>query len=238
MHGQRAGIAAQDAAHRRELDALVAELQGLGALAVALDGDMGTSEAPARAVQQAAEALGGLDGLVSNAGISRPSPLSEAKVEDWDKVFNVNTRATWLLAKAARPALAASRGSIVAVASMSGMHPHPGMSAYSPSKAAVIMLVRVLAQELAADGIRANIVSPGMVRTMMTELIYQDPALKAERESLVPLKRVATPEDIAAGICFLLSADASYISGENLLIDGAFTGTLLGRVPGLAQIRS
>jgi glucose 1-dehydrogenase len=100
------------------------------------------------------------------------------------------------------------------------------------------MLVKVLAQELAPFGIRANVVSPGMVRTMMTELVYQDPALKAERESLVPLKRVATPDDIAAGICFLLSPEASYISGENLLIDGAFVGTLLGRIPGLSQLRS
>ncbi|MBM3491916.1 MAG: SDR family oxidoreductase [Alphaproteobacteria bacterium] len=238
VRGQRIGIAAQDAAHRPELDALVAELNGLGARAVALDGDMGNVEAPARAVEQALTALGGLDGIVSNAGISRPSPLIEAKLEDWERVFAVNTRATWLLAKAAQPALAASKGSLVAVASMSGMYPHPGLSAYSPSKAAVIMLVKVLAQELAPHGIRANVVSPGMVRTMMTELVYQDPVLKAEREEQVPLRRVATPEDIAAGICFLLGPEASYVSGENLLIDGAFTGSLLGRIPGLAQLRS
>src|SRR5207302_682870 len=112
--------------------------------------------------------FGGLDGLVSNAGINRPGTLLQYAVDDWDRVFAVNTRATWLLAKAAHPALKASRGAIVAVASMSGSNPHANLGAYGPSKAALIMLVRVLAQELGRDGIRVNALSPGMVRTGMT----------------------------------------------------------------------
>src|SRR5207302_10252888 len=132
---------------------------------LARHGDIGSVDAPGRVVSEAVGRFGGLDGLVSNAGINRPGPLVEYSVDDWDRVFAVNTRATWLLAKAAYPALKASRGAIVAVGSMSGSHPHANLGAYGPSKAAVIMLVRVLAQEFGRDGIRVNALSPGMVRT-------------------------------------------------------------------------
>src|SRR5207248_7106786 len=124
-------------------------------------------------------------------------PLLSYAVEDWDHVFAVNTRATWLLAQAAHAALKASGGAIVAVGSMSGSSSHAGLGAYGPSKAAVIMLGRVLAQEFGPDGIRVNTVSPGMVRTGMTERVYADEQLAAERDALVPIGRVATPEDIA-----------------------------------------
>ena len=96
---------------------------------------------------------------MSNAGINRPGPLVEYSVEDWDRMFAVNTRATWLLAKAAYPALKAARGAIVAVASMSGSNAHANLGPYGPSKAAVIMLAKVLAQELGPDGIRVRLVA-------------------------------------------------------------------------------
>ena len=173
---------------------------------------------------------------MSNAGISRPGPLLDHSVEDWDRVFAVNTRATLVLVQASRAALAASRGSVVAVASMSGIEPHANLASYGPSKAALIMLVRVLAQELAAEGVRVNAVSPGMVRTQMTERVYQDEEIAARRAALVPLGRVAGPDDIADVIAFLLSADARYVTGSNLLADGGITGNLLGRLPGLSRI--
>src|SRR6266478_965084 len=142
-------------------------------------------------VAQAAARFGGLDGLVSNAGINRPGPLLAYSVEDWDALFNVNTRATWLLAKAAHAALAAAKGAIVVTASMSGSNAHANLGAYAPSKAAVIMLMRVLAQEFGRDGIRVNSVSPGMVRTGMTEPVYKNQDLAAQRAELVPIGRVA-----------------------------------------------
>ena len=123
-----------------------------------------------------------------------------------------------------------------AVGSMSGSQPHANLGAYGPSKAAVIMLVKVLAQELGRDGIRVNTVSPGMVRTGMTARVYEDARVAAERGALVPLGRVATPEDIADVIAFLLGPDARYVNGHDLVVDGGVTGNLLGRMPGLTNI--
>jgi len=234
--GQAAKIAAVDLGPSPELDRLVEELRKLDAEALALHGDMGSVDAPARVVGEAVGRFGGLDGLVSNAGINRPGPLLHYPVDDWDRLFAVNTRASWLLAKAAYPALKASRGAIVAVASMSGSNPHANLGAYGPSKAALIMLVRVLAQELGRDGIRVNALSPGMVRTGMTAKVYADPRIAAERDALVPLGRVATPEDMADVIAFLLGPDARYVNGHDLIVDGGVSGNLLGRLPGLSQI--
>ena len=234
--GRTARIAAVDVVAPAELGRLAGELGELGAEALPLHGDMGTADAPGRVVGEAVARFGGLDGLVSNAGINRPGPLVDYAVEDWDRLFAVNTRATWLLAKAAHPALRASRGAIVAVGSMSGTHVHAGLGAYGPSKAAVIMLVRVLAQELGPDGIRVNAVSPGMTRTGMSVRVYADPEVARERDALVPLGRVAVPDDMAAVIAFLLSPDARYVNGHDLVVDGGVTGNLLGRLPGLSQL--
>lgn len=234
--GRPARLAAVDLAEATGLKSLVADLEGLGAEALAIHGDMADPAATGRVVAAAVERFGGLDGLVSNAGINRPGRLVDYTVEDWDRVFAVNTRATWLLARAAHPALKASQGSIVAVGSMSGSNAHANLGAYGPSKAAVIMLARVLAQEMGPDGIRVNTVSPGMVRTGMTAAVYADERLAAERSALVPLGRVATAEDIADVIAFLLGSDARYVTGHDLVVDGGVTGNLLGRLPGIARI--
>jgi glucose 1-dehydrogenase len=235
--GKKAQVAAVDIpAAASGLDSLATELKGLGAEVLALHGDMADPEAPARAVATAVERFGGLDGVVSNAGINRPGRLVDYAVRDWDAVFAVNTRATWLLAKAAHPALKASRGAIVAVASMSGSNAHANLGPYGPSKAAVIMLAKVLAQELGPDGIRVNTVSPGMVQTGMTAAVYADRHVAAERAALVPLGRVAGPEDMADVIAFLLGPDARYINGHDLVVDGGVAGNYLGRLPGLARI--
>ena len=234
--GKKAQIAAVDVGPSPGLDGLLDELGKNGAEPLALHGDMGTADAPARVVAEAVSRFGGLDGLVSNAGINRPGRLVEYAVDDWDRVFAVNTRATWLLAKAAYPALKASRGAIVAVGSMSGSNAHANLGPYGPTKAAVIMLARVLAQELAPDGIRVNTVSPGMVRTGMTERVYADQTIAAARDALVPLGRVATPEDMADVIAFLLGPDSRYVNGHDLVVDGGITGNFLGRLPGIGQI--
>ncbi len=113
--GRKAQIVAVDLALGPALDSLVEELGDLGAAAVPLAGDMATVDAPARVIGEAIARFGGLDGVVSNAGVNRPGPLATYAVEDWDRMFAVNTRATWLLAKAAHDALAASRGAIVAI---------------------------------------------------------------------------------------------------------------------------
>jgi len=197
--GRKAQIAAVDLGPSPGLDSLLAELKTLGAEGLPVHADMGSADAPARAVGEAVASFGGLDGLVSNAGINRPGALMDYALADWDAMFAVNTRATWLLAKAAYPALKASRGAIVAIASMSGSNAHANLGAYGPSKAAIIMLVKVLAQELARDGIRVNSVSPGWTWSkVMDELTGGDRA-KTDRVA-APfhlLGRVGDPEEVA-----------------------------------------
>lgn len=234
--GDKAQIAAVDLASSRGLAGVIEELGTLGASALPITGDMGSVTDPSRVVHEAIARFGGLDGLVSNAGINRPGLLKDYAVEDWDALFAVNVRATWLLAKAAHGALASARGAIVVTGSMSGSHAHAHLGAYGPSKAAVIMLMRVLAQEFGRDGIRVNAVSPGMVRTGMTEPVYKNPDLVAQRSELVPIGRVAAPEDIADAIAFLLGPDARYVNGHDLVVDGGVAGNFLGRLPGISHI--
>ncbi|MGH7353294.1 MAG: SDR family NAD(P)-dependent oxidoreductase [Candidatus Rokuibacteriota bacterium] len=234
--GAKAMVAAVDLASSPGLDAVVEDLRKLGADPLPLRADMATADGPARAVADALARFGGLDGLVSNAGVNRPGALVDYPVEDWDRMFAVNTRATWLLAKAAHPALKAARGAVVATASMSGSRAHANLGAYGPSKAALINLVQVLAQEFGRDGIRVNSVSPGMVRTGMTARVYADQTIAAERDALVPLGRVAAAEDIADVVAFLLGPDARYVNGHDLIVDGGVTGNFLGRLPGISHI--
>lgn len=222
---------------RPDVEALVADLRGQGARAEVAVGDLADPDTPRRFVDRALDLCGGLDALVSNAGVMGPAPLTELTLEGWDRLFAVNTRATWLLAQAAHPALADSRGAVVAVASMSGMQAHAGGGAYSASKAALIMLIRQMAQEWGPRGIRANAVSPGMTRTPLTERLYADAEVAARRAALVPLRRVALPDDIAAAVAYLAGPDAVYVTGENLCVDGGYVSSIMSHIPGLPQKR-
>jgi len=216
-----------------ELEATSSMVLERGAVPVVLAGDLAGPDAATDLVRRAAAALGGLDGVVSNAGVSRPGSLGALSVAAWDEVFAVNVRAPWLLARAAFPLLAASGGAFVGVASMSGVAPYPGMGAYSPSKAAMIMLVRVLAQEWAAAGVRANAVSPGLFETPLTAATYADAEIRETRTAQVPLGRIGQPaQDVAGAVAFLLSSDAGYLTGQNLIVDGGLLDTVQGRLPG------
>jgi glucose 1-dehydrogenase len=234
--GVEVTIIAVDMPGNTALNDITSKLTALQATVIPVGEDLSDPEAPARIIAAATAERAGLYGLVSNAGINSPGALMACAVDDWDRVFAVNVRASWLLAKAAAPALATAGGSIVNVASMSGSHAHNHLGPYSPSKASLIMLTKVLAQELGPQGIRVNSVSPGMVRTGMTEKVYQNNAIADARDALVPLGHVATPEDLADAIAFLLSADARYVTGHDLVVDGGVTGNHLGRLPGLSSI--
>lgn len=215
-----------------KLDALLAELRAAGATAHGVAGDITDPAQCAALVDQAQAAGGDLTALVCNAGASGPGKLADLPVEQWDLTFKLNARSAWLMARAAREQLARTRGSITAIASMSGLHPHPGNGAYSAAKAALIMLCRQLAQEWADQGIRVNTVCPGMVRTPLTEEVYQNPETMAQRESLVPLGRIGRAEDIGAAVAYLASAGASYVTGQNLVVDGGIADHMLTMIPG------
>jgi glucose 1-dehydrogenase len=214
------------------LDRLVEALRAAGAAASGVTGDITDPAQCASLVVQAHAQGGDLTALVCNAGASGPARLADLPVAQWDLTFNLNTRSAWLLAQAAREQLARTRGSITAVASMSGLTPHPGYGAYSAAKAALIMLCRHLAQEWAADGIRVNTVCPGMVRTPLTEAVYQDDATLRQREALVPLGRVGRPEDVGAAVAYLAGHAASYVTGHNLVVDGGISDHMLSMIPG------
>ena len=230
--GEVAKVAAADLRHNPALEQTVDAVRAAGGEAVPLSGNLADPKVPAFLVDQAVQAFGGLDVLVSNAGVNSPGPLATLALEEWDRLFEVNTRPTWLLAKAAYSSLKAVRGNIVATASMSGMFPHTGLGAYSASKAALIILVKQLAQEWGKDGIRANLVSPGFVHTPMTEDLYAADTVRHARERIVPLSRIGGPDDMAAVISFLAGPDAHYVTGQNILTDGGFVEGVLDRIPG------
>lgn len=216
-----------------ELSSIADACRAAGAHVEALTGDLADRSVPETLVARAADRFGGLDAVVSNAGIVVPGSLMDIDNAAWDRTFDVNLRSAWLLARAAHPHLVAARGSFVSVASMSGVEPYPGTGAYSPSKAALIMLVRTLAQEWAASGARANVVSPGLIHTAMTAPIYADPQKKAAREALVPMHRIGDPaRDIAGVVAFLISADAGYITGQNIIADGGLLGSIQTHIAG------
>lgn len=216
-----------------ELDAVVAACLAQGARAESVAGDLSDAATASRLVATAADRLGGIDAVISNAGVVAPALLADLELAEWDRVFSVNVRSPWLLARAAYPHLKKAKGAFVAVASMSGVEPYPGTGAYSPAKAALIMLVRVLAQEWAADGIRANVISPGLFHTAMTAPIYADLEKKAAREALVPMHRIGDPEHDIAGLAeFLISADAGYLTGQNILVDGGLIGSIQANIAG------
>lgn len=234
--GQKAEIVLTASGSKPEPAELIRQIGAGGGRTLYLTGDLADPEASFRIAGQTIEFLGGeMDCFVSNAGVSSPALLRDLPLEKWDWMFNVNVRPTFILSQAFRSSLATRRGSIVAVASMSGQRPHPGLGAYSAAKAALIMLCRQIAQEWAEDGIRANVVAPGMIRTPLTEKIYEHDDVRRQREELVPLGRIGTPEDIAGLVAFLAGPAASYVTGQVLRADGGLSDRTLGTIPGLPK---
>lgn len=228
--GGHARIALMDQ-HGAELEPVATLVRQAGGTALAIGGDLCDAALPARACAEAVSAFGGLDAVVCNAGFAAPGPLATYGTDTWDRVFAVNTRAPFLLAQAARPALQAARGSVLFVASISGTHATPPLGAYSASKAATLMLMRQMAAEWGPDGIRVNALSPGLTLTPGTAAAYQDPQARRQREARVPLRRLAEADDMAGVAAFLIGPDAAYVTGAELVVDGGLSHTLMGSLP-------
>lgn len=216
-------------------ESLLAQISAGGHRHLHLTADFANADALSSLADAALEFTQGMDTFISNAGGMASAPLETLSLENWDKMFAINTRPTFLLAQKFRAALAQSKGSIVAVASMSGLYPHPPHGGYSASKAALIMLCKQLAQEWAQYGIRTNAVAPGMIETGIVGALYTHKNIREQREAMVPLHRIGQPQEIANIVEFLASPKSSYVTGQVLLADGGLTETLLGTLPGIPK---
>ena len=176
------------------------------------------------AVNQVVARFGKLDILVNNAGIYRTHNVVDTTVEEWDQVMDINAKGVFLGTKAAIPAMRDNGGgSIVNISSVAGLIGNFMSSAYTASKGAVRLFTKSTAIQYAPEGIRANSVHPGTIETQMTAPILSDDAYRQDRINRTPLGRLGTPEDVAYGVLFLASDEASFMTGSELVIDGGRT---------------
>jgi NAD(P)-dependent dehydrogenase (short-subunit alcohol dehydrogenase family) len=192
------------------------------------------------AVEQVLDDFGAPDVVVNNAGIVRFGPLAELDVADFRHVVDVNLVGSFIVARAvARRWIAAGRrGCIVNITSMNGVVAGPNAGAYGASKAGLALLTSQMALEWGRFGIRVNAVAPGLIDAGMSEPIYADPATREARESKVPLGRLGSADDIADVVLFLASERAAYVHGQNLVVDGGVTGSVIAHLPRPASVDS
>jgi NAD(P)-dependent dehydrogenase (short-subunit alcohol dehydrogenase family) len=204
---------------------LVAEIESLGRRAIPLAMDV-TDLAQSRAAVDAAVAeFGKLDILINNAGGGIGGPAIDVREEDFDAVWDLNTRSTFFISQAAARSMRGSGGgAIVNIASQAGLVALPGESSYCVSKAAVIHMTRVHAVEWGVYGIRVNAVAPTFIETDGTAGALADPAFKADTlERIAALHRIGVPTEVSGAVVFLSSPAASLVTGQTLAIDGGWT---------------
>lgn len=200
----------------RRNDKLLEAIAPLADHGLAVEGDVAVESDARTMVERTVESFGQLDLLVNNAAVYGPAPQIEDTAEAWRRHFEINLHAPWLLCRLAYPYLRKSGSAVVInVLSTLGHRAMAGLSAYCTSKAALDMLGRCLALEWAADGIRVNSVSPGVIDTPIHE-----PGVAESMAAAHPLGRVGQPEDVARAIAFLASAESAWTTGTNLDVDG------------------
>ena len=202
-----------------EAEATAGTIRGMGRRAIALRADVTSLEAAENAVAATVHALGRLDILVCNAGITRDAMVWKMTEEAWDQVLDVNLKGCFTFCRAAAPVFRGQQqGRIVTMASINGLRGKVGQSNYAASKAGIIALTKSLARELGPSGVTVNCVAPGMVATEMTVALPTEVVEKARMESAVG--RIAQPEDVAHVVAFLCSDRARHVTGEVIKVDG------------------
>ena len=186
---------------------------------VAVPGDVADAEAARGVVERAESELGDLDIVVNNAGITRDTLIARMSDEDWASVLETNLYGCFHVSRAvARKMLRRRAGSIVNLTSYVGVHGNPGQTNYAASKGGIIAFTKALAKELGNRGVRVNAVAPGYIATELTGELPED--LRSQIQEHTPLGRLGEPRDVAAAVRFLCSDEASFVTGEVLLVDG------------------
>jgi NAD(P)-dependent dehydrogenase (short-subunit alcohol dehydrogenase family) len=204
---------------RDTVDAIAAA----GGTAACRETDVSDSTQVEAMVHAAVEEFGRLDVLVNNAAMNRPGTALDLAADRWERIWRTNVSSVFFGAKFAIPVMTAG-GSIISTASVSGLAADAGQVAYAATKAAVINLTRALAVDHAAAGIRVNCVCPGITATPATRGLFDaDGALTTQAAAAQPLGRLAQPEEIAAVMAWLASDDASFVTGESVVVDGGLT---------------
>lgn len=226
----------------RDGDAAAQVATGLGERGTPLVADVADEASVDDALDRfaALTGRGAPDGVVANAGIVRFGPLLDLSAEDWRAVVEVNLTGTFVTARAAarRMIAAGTAGSIVAITSMNGVAPGPNAGAYGATKAGAARLAQQMALEWGPHGIRVNAVAPGLIDAGMSEPIYADPEIRRRRAGAVPLGRLGSGRDVASVVRFLLSDEAAYVTGTELLVDGGVTHSVITTLPRPASVDS
>ncbi|GHC95263.1 oxidoreductase [Pseudorhodoferax aquiterrae] len=227
--GAQVALLDRDIAGARRVAGALAEQ---GARVLAVECDIADEAAVQAAAQQVRRQLGPATALVNNAGLLRPGALAAVSLAEWNAVLAVNLTGYLLCARAfGQDMREAGRGSIVHVASVSALHPQTASGAYSASKAGVRLLSRQLAAEWGPQGVRSNVVCPGMVRTALSARFYAEPGFEARRAAATASRRIGEPQDIAEPVLFLASDRAAYVNGAELVVDGGLACMLMDMVP-------
>ncbi|MEM1225453.1 MAG: 3-oxoacyl-[acyl-carrier-protein] reductase [Planctomycetota bacterium] len=201
----------------------VAEIEAAGGTGQALACDVTDRTAAADAIASIAKDHGRLDILVNNAGITRDKLMRGMSDEEWDSVIATNLTSCFVCCRAAAGIMRRKKyGRIINMASISGLIGNPGQANYSASKAGMIGMTRTMSKELVSRGVTVNAVAPGFIASEMTAELGE--VVMEEVKKRIPAKRVGEPEDVAAAVLFLASKDASYISGQTIVIDGGMVG--------------